>query len=142
MSLRTCLPSNAISDAPAKARSRARWSVGAVAVTPSTRPPATTSRPSRSAVPACCTLDAGERLGALDALDRLPGARGLRVAGSGQHECHSRVVADVEVDLVGRAVGDRRERGCEIAVEARDERLRLGIAEAHVVLEHPRARRR
>src|SRR6476646_11513446 len=60
--------------------------------------------------------DTGERLGALDALDRLTGARRLRVAGSRQHERHGGVVAHVEIDVAGSPVRDRRECRGEVAV--------------------------
>ena len=52
---------------------------------------------------------AGERLGALDALDRLTGARRLRVARRRQHERHGRVVAHVRA---------RRRPGAPCAIAA------------------------
>ncbi len=62
-----------------------------------------------------------------------------RVALSGEHDGHRGPGCAVDLDP-GRVASRRRDEHLEkIAFEHRDERLRLGIAEAAVEFEHPRA---
>src|SRR5262249_51801871 len=61
MSRRQCMPSNRILAAAVYAPSMASATLVAVAVTPRTRPPEVTSRPSRCAVPAWKTTTPGTR---------------------------------------------------------------------------------
>ena len=130
-------PSNEITSAAAYAAARAAARSAPSAVTPRTRPPAVTIAPSRSAVPAWKTsAPAGRR----------PGRRShrrstsSRIAARGEHDADGG--ARVPVGLgAGEAAGlGRRQQQLEqVRAQARQHDLRLGIAEAHVELEHLRA---
>src|SRR5262249_35093788 len=80
-------------------------------------------------------LDAGERLGAVEALDRRAGRVVAGVASCRHHHGERGVVAPAR-----RRVGEAAARGGveeleEVAVEAHQKDLRFGVAEADVVLD-------
>src|SRR4029079_13119928 len=86
----------------------------------------------------CVEDERAGRLGVLDAGDRRPAVAPLRVGAAGKHDRDGGFVAerDVAGQLPGRRAEEQRQ---EVAVYPRQDRLRLGIAEPAVELEHPRA---
>ena len=129
------MPSKRIFSQPAYADSRASATVAPVPVTPRMRPPFVTSCSpcsGRSRVEDDC---AG-RLRVFDPLDRRAGVRPLRIAAGREHDGHRGVVGDAELDPLEIPTRRGSERTEQIAVEARQDRLRLWVAEACVELEH------
>ena len=113
---------------------------GPVAQTLSTRPPAATSSPSLHRRAGVEDLDARHARGARRC--RVIGSplhRPLRVAGARQHDarrappCGSR---GAERSKPPRRAGEQHRQ--QVVLEPQQERLRLGVAEAGVELEHPR----
>ena len=127
---------------PHRMRDRApRPGVGPRPVTLSTRPPAVTISPSRSAVPAWVT--SASSAASSRPRDHVALRGGLRVAGRGEDDGHRPVVAELGL---GAGQAARLARGeaevDQVGAQPRQHRLRLGVAEAGVELEHLRARRR
>ena len=107
MSVRICIPSKEMRPAASYARSRAAAGVGPRAVTLSTRPPAVTIRPSRSAVPAWVT--SASSAAAVQPLDHVALRGALRIAGRGQDERHRPVLVELRLDARrGRPARARR----------------------------------
>src|SRR5262245_8546467 len=69
-----------------------------------------------------------------DACDRDAGRGRLRIAGRGEHHGHGRLRACGQFEAREGARGDPRERREQVALEAGNDRLSLGIAEAAVEL--------
>ena len=88
---------------------------------------------------ACVEDERTGRLGLLDAVDRRALVAALGIVARRDHDCHGRVVGGRELDASGVAGRGSGERADEIALDAGQERLRLGVAEAAVELEHARA---
>ena len=105
-------------------------------VTLSTRPPAVTISPaSVRAVPAWVTSTPSGT--ASRPRDHVALRRALRVAGRGEHHGHRPVVGELGLDAGEPAGLARREAELEqVGLEPRQHRLRLGVAEAAVELEH------
>ena len=141
MSVRICIPSKAIRPAASYARSRASAGVGPSAVTLSTRPPAVTISP--VALGGAGVGDLGQLRGRLEAADHVALRGGLRVAGRGEDQGHRPVVGELGLGPASPP-GSRaaRQRSTQVGAQPRQHRLRLGVAEAGVELEHLRARRR
>ena len=138
MSPRYLAPPKEIAAAPSYASARACSSSSATPVTPRILPPFVTRRSPWRAVPLWKT-SAPQPLGLLDAVDRRPRVVPLRIVPGGDHDGRRRARRGLQVDL--RQVACRRPGECaeQVAVEAREERLCLRVAEPAVELEHLRA---
>src|SRR5207253_2632234 len=78
---------------------------------------------------ACC-------FGALDPLDRGADVDAARVVLGGEHDGYRRVLRSSEVGTQKASCCRGRHRPEQVALEQREQRLRLGIAEAAVELQH------
>ena len=78
-------------------------------------------------------------LGVRDAVDGRPTVDGTRVVPRDQRDGHGRPPAATQRDTRQRPACGGGERGQEVAFDQRKDGLRLGVAEAAVVLEHPGA---
>ena len=101
------------------------------------RPPFVTSRPSRIAVPAWKT-SAPVGLCVLDALDRRARVAALGIRLCGESDGDGGGLGDAQLDVAEVAGGGAAERLGQVALHPRQDRLRLGVAEAAVELEHAR----
>ena len=138
MSSRRRTPSHVISPPRHTRPPRAAARSAPTPVTLSMRPPFVTRRPSCSAVPAWKT-SAPARLGRLDPADRRAAVAVRGIVAGGEHDRDGRASAAARADAAEIAGGGGGEHREQVAVEQRQQRLRLGIAEAAVVLEHARA---
>ena len=139
MSRRSCIPSKRITSAAAYAASRAAAGSRPSAVTFRTRPPAVTTSPSRSAVPAWVTSTPAGTSSSPEMTS--PGGRRRRIAARGQHERHGAALVPLRLDAgQPTGLGRAQQQVEQVAAQPRQHRLRLGIAEAHVELEHLRPR--
>jgi hypothetical protein len=130
MSLRNLTPAKSMCEAASYAAARAVAIESPSAVTLRMRPPFVTRRPSRTAVPGGLCLG--------DSLDRSADIPTCRIVAAGEDDRHRRLFRYRQRDACDaprRTGGERLE---QIAVEAGEQGLRLGIAEAAVVLEHSR----
>ena len=116
---------------------RASRTVAPSPVTARIRPPFVTSRSPCRAVPAWNT-SAPADLGLLDARDLAAAIAVRRIVARREHDRHRGRRRDRK-RVTGEIASRRRgEHGQEIRLEQRQQRLRLGIAEPAVELEHPR----
>ena len=141
MSVRKRIPSNEICPAPRRPGRARPPSVEPVADTSSIRPPFVTSCPPRSAVPAWKTsAPAASAVG--DAVIGVPDVARARVVCGREHDRHGSLVRRRERRPRARRRQRPRAPPSRSPSEPRQDRLRLGVAEAAVELEHPRAVRR
>ena len=137
MSRRSWRPGNSTMSAAAYAASRALCASAPSAVMFSTRPPAVTSSPSRRAVPAWVTsTSAGS---AVETADHVAAGARLGVAGACEHDGDRPLRRPFEPGA-GEAAGARggEQRVEQVRAQPRQQRLRLGVAEADVELDHLR----
>ncbi len=104
------------------------------------RPPFVTTAPSRSAVPAWKTSAPVASAASIPVIGE-PRSPARRIVAGREHDGHRRARCPTELDVAEIAGRSGSERGEQVTVDERQQRLRLGIAEAAVVLEHTRARR-
>ena len=138
MSSRRWDPSKSIMSAAAYAAARAAARSSPSAVTPSTRPPAVTTSPSRSAVPAWKTSTPARD--AVEPADDVARRGARRVAAGGEHDADrgARVPLELRARQAAR-LGRGEQQREQVGAQPRQHDLRLGIAEADVELEHLRA---
>ena len=108
------------------------------ALTASTRPPAVTSCVAVARVPAWNTMTPSTRRGVVEPVDHVTGPRRRRVALAREHDGDARVVGELDRRAAARPPAAARHSSPRSVREARQHDLALGVAEAHVVLEHLR----
>ena len=129
-------PSHRIRSAAAYAAARAAATSSPVAVTFRIRPPFVTRR--RRAAPCPRGRRARPPPRPPRSLDRRAAVALRRVVAGREHDGHGCARRRLELDAAEIARRRGGERGEQVAAEQRQQRLRLRVAEAAVVLEHPR----
>ena len=141
MSSRICIPSKLILRAASYARSRAWPASGPKPVTPKHAAAGGHDAPLVVARgPGMRDLDAVDGRSLVEPRDHVALRCGRRVAGGGEHHGHGPVVGEARLGAGEAArLAAREEQVGQVGAQPGKDGLRLRVAEAHVVLEHPGA---